>query len=96
MAGGWTRDGAVQDQIDDTVKDAVLLARNLLPSGQGTDECDDAVSPFRSSAARPSPACAPASPASPRATPTSVTPPSTAAEARTASSARCSARRKSP
>ena len=24
MAGGWTRDGAVQDQIDDTVKDAVL------------------------------------------------------------------------
>ncbi len=22
MAGGWTRDGAVQDQIDDTVKDA--------------------------------------------------------------------------
>src|SRR6185312_12767112 len=27
MAGGWTRDGAVQDQIDDTVKDAVLPAR---------------------------------------------------------------------
>ena len=27
MAGGWTRDGAVQDQIDDTVKDAVLRAR---------------------------------------------------------------------
>ena len=23
MAGGWTRDGAVQDQIDDTVKDAI-------------------------------------------------------------------------
>lgn len=41
MAGGWTRDGAVQDQIDDTVKDAVRLARNLLPTGEGTDECDD-------------------------------------------------------
>ncbi|MDQ3144216.1 MAG: DksA/TraR family C4-type zinc finger protein [Pseudomonadota bacterium] len=41
MAGGWTRDGAVQDQIDDTVKDAVLLARTLLPSGEGAEECDD-------------------------------------------------------
>lgn len=26
MAGGWARDGAVQDQIDDTVADAVLAA----------------------------------------------------------------------
>ena len=41
MAGGWTRDGAVQDQIDDTVKDAVNLARTLLPSGEGADECDE-------------------------------------------------------
>jgi len=24
MAGGWTRDGAVEQQIEDTVKDAVL------------------------------------------------------------------------
>ena len=31
MAGGWTRDGAVQDQIDDTVKDAVLAARDAGP-----------------------------------------------------------------
>ena len=37
MAGGWTRDGAVQDQIDDSVKDAVSLARALLPSGEGSD-----------------------------------------------------------
>jgi phage/conjugal plasmid C-4 type zinc finger TraR family protein len=41
MAGGWTRDGAVQDQIDDSVKDAVSLARALLPSGEGAEECDD-------------------------------------------------------
>jgi len=41
MAGGWTRDGAVQDQIDDTVKDAVTLARTLLPSGEGAEECDE-------------------------------------------------------
>ena len=41
MAGGWTRDGAVQDQIDDSVKDAVSLARALLPSGEGAAECDE-------------------------------------------------------
>jgi hypothetical protein len=27
VAGGWPRDGAIQDQIDDPVKDAVLAAR---------------------------------------------------------------------
>ena len=41
MAGGWTRDGAVQDQIDDTVKDAVLRARALTPNGETAEECDD-------------------------------------------------------
>lgn len=41
MANGWARDGAVQDQIDDTVMDAVLRARVLLPAGDGSDECDD-------------------------------------------------------
>ncbi len=41
MAGGWTRDGAVQDQIDDTVKDAVLAARARLAAGEGTEDCDD-------------------------------------------------------
>ena len=41
MAGGWTRDGAIQDQIDDTVKDAVALARTLLPTGEGAEECDE-------------------------------------------------------
>ena len=33
MAGGWTRDGAVQDQIDDTVKDAVVAAGARLARG---------------------------------------------------------------
>jgi len=41
MAGGWTRDGAVQDQIDDTVKDAVALARALIPRGPSAKECDE-------------------------------------------------------
>jgi phage/conjugal plasmid C-4 type zinc finger TraR family protein len=39
MAGGWTRDGAVEDQIDDTVVDGVLSARARLPAGPGTLEC---------------------------------------------------------
>jgi phage/conjugal plasmid C-4 type zinc finger TraR family protein len=39
MAGGWTRDGAVLDQIDDTVTDGVLSARARLPTGEGTTEC---------------------------------------------------------
>ncbi|HEV8407841.1 MAG TPA: DksA/TraR family C4-type zinc finger protein [Sphingomicrobium sp.] len=46
MAGGWTRDGAVQDQIDDTVKDAVLRARALAPKGQSALECDDCGEPI--------------------------------------------------
>lgn len=41
MANGWARDGAVQDQIDDTVKDAVLRARVMMPIGAGSGECDD-------------------------------------------------------
>ena len=46
MAGGWTRDGAVQDQIDDTVKDAVAHARALMPSGDSAEECDDCGEPI--------------------------------------------------
>ena len=41
MAGGWTRDGAVQDQIDDSVTDAVLRARALLPQGESAEDCDE-------------------------------------------------------
>lgn len=39
MAGGWTRDGAVQDQIDDTVKDAIQFARARMPAGEGETHC---------------------------------------------------------
>jgi phage/conjugal plasmid C-4 type zinc finger TraR family protein len=46
MAGGWTRDGAVQDQIDDTVKDAVLRARAQLAAGASAKECDDCGEPI--------------------------------------------------
>ncbi|MEN3950926.1 DksA/TraR family C4-type zinc finger protein [Iodidimonas sp. SYSU 1G8] len=39
MANGWARDGAVQDQIDDTVKDAVLNARARMPAGESETHC---------------------------------------------------------
>ncbi|MEN3977138.1 DksA/TraR family C4-type zinc finger protein [Emcibacter sp. SYSU 3D8] len=39
MANGWARDGAVQDQIDDTVKDAVQHARARLPAGESETHC---------------------------------------------------------
>jgi phage/conjugal plasmid C-4 type zinc finger TraR family protein len=39
MAGGWTRDGAVQEQIDDTVSDAVRRARERLAAGEGETHC---------------------------------------------------------
>jgi phage/conjugal plasmid C-4 type zinc finger TraR family protein len=39
MASGWAKDGAVQDQIDDTVTDAVLRARARMPSGEGVTHC---------------------------------------------------------
>ena len=46
MAGGWTRDGAVQDQIEDTLKDAILRARALTPSGESASECEDCGQPI--------------------------------------------------
>ena len=39
MATGWAGDGAVQDQIDATVKDAVNRVKSQLPSGPGLTHC---------------------------------------------------------
>jgi phage/conjugal plasmid C-4 type zinc finger TraR family protein len=41
MATGWSRDGAVQDQIDAGVAEAVELARSRLPSGAGLTHCEE-------------------------------------------------------
>lgn len=41
MAGGWARDGAVQDQIDASVDDAVKRARSQLPRGESLSRCED-------------------------------------------------------
>ena len=39
MAGGWSRDGAVQEQIDASIEDAVKLARSRLPQGESHHIC---------------------------------------------------------
>ena len=46
MAGGWARDGAVQDQIDDTVKDAVAAARARLAQGESLEDCEECGEPI--------------------------------------------------
>lgn len=39
MATGWAGDGAVQDQIDATVKDGVSRAQSQLPIGPSLESC---------------------------------------------------------
>lgn len=46
MAGGWARDGAVQDQIEDTVADAVKSARARIPTGEGARYCEECGEPI--------------------------------------------------
>jgi phage/conjugal plasmid C-4 type zinc finger TraR family protein len=41
MATGWAGDGAVQDQIDATVSDAVQRARQQLRHGPGLERCEE-------------------------------------------------------
>ena len=41
MAIGWARDGAVQDQIDASVDDAVARARRALRTGESLTHCED-------------------------------------------------------
>ena len=41
MANGWSRDGAVQDQIDASVEDAIKLARSRLPNSDSLTHCEE-------------------------------------------------------
>jgi len=53
LAGGWSRDGAVQEQIDASVEDAINLARSQLPQGESLplcEECDAAIPEARQKA----------------------------------------------
>ena len=47
MASGWAPDGAVQEQIDASVNEAVELAKSRLPSGGVSlthcEECEEAI-----------------------------------------------------
>ncbi|NCT67816.1 MAG: DksA/TraR family C4-type zinc finger protein [Rhodanobacteraceae bacterium] len=46
MATGWAGDGAVQDQIDATVEDAVKRARSQLARGPGLTHCEECDAPI--------------------------------------------------
>lgn len=46
MAGGWARDGAVQDQIDASVEDEVQRARSRMGGGPSLEECEDCGEPI--------------------------------------------------
>lgn len=41
MATGWAGDGAVQEQIDATIRDGILRARSQLPQGPGLMQCEE-------------------------------------------------------
>ncbi|PAV25270.1 TraR/DksA family transcriptional regulator [Tamilnaduibacter salinus] len=46
MAGGWAKDGAVQEQIDSTVDDELQRARARLPEGESLTHCEDCDEPI--------------------------------------------------
>jgi phage/conjugal plasmid C-4 type zinc finger TraR family protein len=41
MATGWAGDGAVQEQIDATIKDAIKRARSKAPRGPSLKHCEE-------------------------------------------------------
>ena len=41
MATGWAQDGAVQEQIDATVKDGIARARSRMPKGPSLEHCEE-------------------------------------------------------
>ena len=46
MAGGFAKDGAVQEQIDATVEDAIKRARDDLPRGESLSHCEECNKPI--------------------------------------------------
>ncbi|QIB65867.1 DksA/TraR family C4-type zinc finger protein [Kineobactrum salinum] len=41
MAGGFAKDGAVQEQIDASLEDEVKRARSRLPQGESAFKCEE-------------------------------------------------------
>tara|TARA_R110000868_G_scaffold53893_3_gene169002 strand:- start:1191 stop:1457 length:267 start_codon:yes stop_codon:yes gene_type:complete len=46
MAGGWAKDGAVQEQIDASVDDAVARAKSQIPQGKSAHYCEECDAPI--------------------------------------------------
>jgi phage/conjugal plasmid C-4 type zinc finger TraR family protein len=46
LAGGFAKDGAVQEQIDATVEDAISRARDQLPRGESLTNCAECDQPI--------------------------------------------------
>lgn len=46
VAGGFAKDGAVQEQIDATIEDAVKHARDQLPRGESLKNCEECDAPI--------------------------------------------------
>lgn len=46
MASGWAGDGAVQEQIDSTIEDAVARARSRLHQGDSLSHCEACEAPI--------------------------------------------------
>ncbi len=60
MAGGFAKDGAVQEQIDASIEDAIKRARDQLPKGESLahcEECNAAIPPARQEAVPGVPLC---------------------------------------
>jgi phage/conjugal plasmid C-4 type zinc finger TraR family protein len=41
MATGWAQDGAVQEQIDATIKDGIQRVRQRIPKGPSLSHCEE-------------------------------------------------------
>jgi phage/conjugal plasmid C-4 type zinc finger TraR family protein len=41
MATGWAKDGAVQEQIDASIEDALASVRARLPQGESLTRCEE-------------------------------------------------------
>jgi len=59
MAGGFAKDGAVQDQIDASTQDAIDRAKLNLPKGSSCEECGDKIPVARQKALKGVRLCVP-------------------------------------
>lgn len=46
MAGGWAKDGAVQEQIDASVNEGIARAKSRMPKGESAEFCEECGEPI--------------------------------------------------